>query len=588
MLVQAKEDSLAIGYCMGEVAKASVYGKKDKGDVSAAIHLPAAMVKKYVGNRIASVRVGLASRVNVDSVRVWVRSGLDGANISEGLLKRSEGQKINKGWNEVELSAPVSIGNESGELYIGYTCYQRAEVYAISVVGSPRNGTSFINLNGKWEDIKDAGVLSIEGVFVGDKMPQYDLELNSVILGPKESVSPTTYYAKMNVTNLALRTVSDFKIRIADQNGEIAVVPCKESLASRELKTINIDFDAHRNFDTNEEITFTISELGEGTDEDLSNNSLVADFIFERNVLAEEFTTERCPNCPRVAGYLHSALEEKAEYKNRVFAVCHHSAYHTDWLTQDCDEPLTWLYNDKGTYAPAMMINRLPIFTPSAPEDGATSDNVFLPQSKIELMSYFDQEMERGANCMLSIRSEVNADTSKVNLTIVGQKNASFNTEGRFLTVYIIEDNIDARSQSGAQGKFVHQHVIRAYNSIWGDAIEWNKNTFTKTYSFDINKGNPDAAKVRDRAAWKTKDLQVVAFINNYNPDDKLKSAVENSARVPLLQEVTDAISDVRKDAGSVKEVARYTVDGQKIESPRKGINIVKLSDGTMKKILVK
>ncbi|MDO4159812.1 MAG: hypothetical protein Q4D41_05105 [Prevotellaceae bacterium] len=41
-------------------------------------------------------------------------------------------------------------------------------------------------------------------------------------------------------------------------------------------------------------------------------------------------------------------------------------------------------------------------------------------------------------------------------------------------------------------------------------------------------------------------------------------------------------------DNKEVKEVARYTIDGAKISTPTKGLNIVKMSDGTTKKVIVK
>ena len=44
-----------------------------------------------------------------------------------------------------------------------------------------------------------------------------------------------------------------------------------------------------------------------------------------------------------------------------------------------------------------------------------------------------------------------------------------------------------------------------------------------------------------------------------------------------------DAVS-TNNDA---KEVSRYTVDGQQLSAPTKGLNIVKYSDGTMKKVMV-
>lgn len=36
------------------------------------------------------------------------------------------------------------------------------------------------------------------------------------------------------------------------------------------------------------------------------------------------------------------------------------------------------------------------------------------------------------------------------------------------------------------------------------------------------------------------------------------------------------------------KEVSRYSVDGQKLDAPVKGLNVVKYSDGSIKKVIVK
>ena len=44
---------------------------------------------------------------------------------------------------------------------------------------------------------------------------------------------------------------------------------------------------------------------------------------------------------------------------------------------------------------------------------------------------------------------------------------------------------------------------------------------------------------------------------------------------------------DVVKNSDAT-EVARYTIDGRAINAPQAGVNIVKMSDGTVKKVLVK
>ena len=50
----------------------------------------------------------------------------------------------------------------------------------------------------------------------------------------------------------------------------------------------------------------------------------------------------------------------------------------------------------------------------------------------------------------------------------------------------------------------------------------------------------------------------------------------------------TTGIEGVDMDEADVKEVARYTIDGVRISAPQKGVNIVKMSNGKVYKVLVK
>lgn len=76
----------------------------------------------------------------------------------------------------------------------------------------------------------------------------------------------------------------------------------------------------------------------------LSGSFEVVTHDFTRNIIIEEFTTEQCPNCPRVAAYINDALES-GQYDGRVFVACHHSGYYTDWLTASFATEYLWFYN---------------------------------------------------------------------------------------------------------------------------------------------------------------------------------------------------------------------------------------------------
>ena len=65
------------------------------------------------------------------------------------------------------------------------------------------------------------------------------------------------------------------------------------------------------------------------------------------------------------------------------------------------------------------------------------------------------------------------------------------------------------------------------------------------------------------------------------------KGVVANAAKVRVVDPTDVKELDV-KPAGNLREVARYTLDGRMITTPQKGINIVKLSDGSTIKVNVK
>ena len=50
---------------------------------------------------------------------------------------------------------------------------------------------------------------------------------------------------------------------------------------------------------------------------------------------------------------------------------------------------------------------------------------------------------------------------------------------------------------------------------------------------------------------------------------------------------ITTGVERTLKNDDEKREVARYTIDGRRINGPVKGINIVKYADGTTKKVVV-
>lgn len=260
-----------------------------------------------------------------------------------------------------------------------------------------------------------------------------------------------------------------------------------------------------------------------------------------KKVLVEEFTTMSCGNCPRVAGYLHTVLGEE-EFKDNVVAVCHHSGYGTDALTQLCDNRLLRLYGSGGTYAPGMMFDRQPYFSNSCVTCPTLAD----------IRKYIRKAMEEECKISVKVSTVYDEANKEVTVTVTG-KDLGLDFSNPLLTVYITEDNVGGYSQAGANSTFQHQHVIRAYNAIWGDMIGFNEDgEFTEQYKFTID----------DK--WKKDDLKAVAFIDNYNASNIAYCQVANADACDLFPSEENGISEAVADATPVS--ARwYTLDGVEV-----------------------
>lgn len=64
-------------------------------------------------------------------------------------------------------------------------------------------------------------------------------------------------------------------------------------------------------------------------------------------------------------------------------------------------------------------------------------------------------------------------------------------------------------------------------------------------------------------------------------------NGISTTATVNVTVTQATGITDTQTSA-DVREIARFTIDGKRINQPQRGINIVKYSDGTVKKVIVK
>ena len=88
-------------------------------------------------------------------------------------------------------------------------------------------------------------------------------------------------------------------------------------------------------------------------------------------------------------------------------------------------------------------------------------------------------------------------------------------------------------------------------------------------------------------AGWNINNMHVVAFISRPLAGGNITDMYLNNAEAVRLYNPTHGIDEILTD-GEAVPVECYDVMGRKMDGPRQGINIVKMSNGTAKKVLVK
>lgn len=544
------DGQMRLSYCKGQVATSSKIGTQGENTVEAASYIPADMVSYYKNLRIVGINAGLASKLNVVSLTVWVRSELDGENLQEQTIDTGSGQTIVKGWNNISFDNIGSIATDEG-FYVGYTIRQKGSCYAISAVGSDHDGGLYVNTGSSWEDKCGAGLgtLSIETIIEADNLPTFDLAATSLEL-PHRVQKGTTVPVKLFLSNMASRTISEFDVVCnVDGMGEVVhhvqktILPCNED---------SVIFDFTPEFSQPQsdlKMEVMISGLKEGEDIDMSNNSIYSffDFVkfdFSRKVLFEEFTTENCQNCPVAIDVITGVLEDE-EFSENVIALSHHSGYITDWLTTDADIELLCLYGTGGTFAPAVMYDRYN-------ENGVPVRQVDVANRIKEILRQRLADMSDVA-VMATARGDVENNTVKV--TVTGGLDTGFSLSDPRITVCVVENNIKAEYQSGAGADFIHQHVLRAYNEVWGAPLEWDEND---EFEYECELEIDDS--------WKCEDMEIIAFVNNYDAVDISNCAVENATRCDI-----DWVKGVEAADAAQKQVVLteyYDIAGRKIARP--------------------
>lgn len=575
----AQVSGMDIGYCQGYTGAFpstsddyfSNMSTKKKTWTSCAILLKEDRIKSIAGNQIREVNAALASKLNVDTLAVWVSESLDGPVIATDTITN-----MVKGWNTVKLTKSVDITDDMKALYVGYSYHQKSTCKAMSCLEIATPGYSCFTRSGdeEWKDYSNTYTACVEAIIYGEKLPKYDLQLQNLSVQKNYVVDNGKLEFTMLVRNNATVTVNSFDaVCSIDGIDEKYIAHCTTPLAYKESKVITATIEPKgiQTMDpATRSISITLDNLEGGTDELPGDNTLSSTFnvtlhSFERNVLLEEFTTEKCTNCPRVAGYVHQAMNDD-EFKGRLNTMENHAGYYTDQLTTNFHNEWLWFFESE--HAPAVMYDR-------TPDEGANSP-INDPTSSLDMYQKIRERMRETAFVSMKVTAELDKENQKINVKVTGTRaKKDFTVNPARITVVLTETNLKAIAQAGtnADAEYYHYNVGRRVNSIWGDVLEWNGDDYTYECSIPYTQD------------YKMDNVGILAFIHDYDPENKAKCEVANSAAI-TSSEFDGYVSGITSVAATgCSEEQVYDIAGRCRTSIKKGVNIV-MRDGRAIKIV--
>ncbi len=575
------------------------------GNLTAAVIFTPSELSKAVGGTITKIRFGLSTSVEVS--RVFISPfDMSTGEISDPVSEQTITSTVS-GWNDVILDTPVAV--EEGKSYmIGYDYVQVSgqvdEAYPLLTDYKVNNNPSdygfmiYGNLDqglGWYTMGTTYGNLCIQAVVKGGKFTDDDLTLTSISTSSVFNKGGSNVTVNLGVKNNGNKVPSSYAIDIALDGNVVKTLNTPATLSGA-IQTVSSEITLPANLsDGSHELTATVAQINgvkptENVDDDVVSGTLLSysEEMPHQKTLVEQFTSTSCTYCP--LGY--DMLNALTEIRDDIAWVAIHgnqSPYYPDeYTTEDGDiltsfEILGW---------PSASFNRCYIQDTQINSDGSLAVFISWNGQASQVASMFDEVIDTYASvpafATVNIASTYDPSTRNVNIKVTGDAVKAFKElmgDDAVLSVYLTEDGLVSRQNNGGTwvNDYPHDHVFRcAATNVLGDPIKWNGDSYENELNVTLD---------RD---WNADNMNIVAFISRPIKMEgeyyvsSLTDVYVTNTNVAKVGGTSTGISDtIVSSEDNATEVARYSLDGTRLSAPTKGINIVKMSDGTTRKVVV-
>lgn len=221
---------------------------------------------------------------------------------------------------------------------------------------------------------------------------------------------------------------------------------------------------------------------------------------FNRTMLLEQFTSERCVNCPNGVNQIDAWIKQHPN----VIWLGHHAGYSDDqWTIQD-SKSIVRLLGVQG--APTIALDRNYL---KASEAAGYNVHPYYLNYLINMPS---------VTTTASVRIGNTYDNGKLQIRVTGKVKAEAPDSMR-LTVVIKENGLhgkqaDGNMLAGSWDDYIHADVIRTFvSSVGGDTLVPSGETYESDYELQLD------------PKWEAKNCMVVAFLTDMQSLNVIQAA---------------------------------------------------------------
>ena len=545
--------------------------------------------RAFAGFKVVGMRVGLCA--NVSDFGVFISKKENNSIVD---FKEKSVGVGNSGWNTVmfDEADQFTLPTE-GTFIVGFSYKQKSgstdDCYPLSIYERSSKVGEFLFYgtldSGKgWYNFGSGyGALSVQLIVEGELSEQKAIiqKLQTASFGKVGN----EFSGVISITNMGKEVINSIGFNYYVDNVVVGNATIPQSIASTKTENIDLNITLPSDLSVGKHtLKVELTKINDAAPTaEITNNNVTAVFSAyteskpRQKQLVEHITSWTCTYC--YLGY--SLLRQMEQQYDDVAWVAIHgnqSSQKDPYYFNECNDIMSYL---GANSFPSASFNRTSL--PDLVEGGAgIVYAIGYPEQYISQYVPMIHNMMVESNSpsfvSLGITSSFDADSRQMKVTVngTGVNQAAQLLDGYGLNVYVTESGLTGRQYSAGSwsDNFEHNNTLRAVlTNTSGDDITWEGDYFTMTKTYTVP------------AEYKEKNLSIVAFVAPH-PGNIYNMEVNNCEKTSLTL-TPSAIQTINKDA-NVTEETRYTLDGRKISEPQHGINIVRMSDGTVRKVTVK